>query len=157
MAATAANLDGVRRRLIVLVLAVVLAGCGGYAGDNRTLVAQLPELDDVVLISEQEYGYCGGDTCVLRADRSATLLVYTVDTARYTKAAVVDAYRAALPDWTPEVIEGCGNADATGPDDPACVPRTTASFVLGDARIDLNFDKWPGGYEVHVDAMGAVA
>lgn len=141
-----------RRALALAGLAVLLAGCGGYAGDNRELVAEVPEPDGVVLLSEQEYGYCSGQRCVLRNDRSATLLVYSVDTQRWTRAALVDAYRTALADWTATVGRGC-----TDPADLAtCDGRVAATFVRGDARIDVHLGRWPDGrFEVEVDALGA--
>lgn len=141
-----------RRPLAALVAALVLAGCGGYAGDNRELVDELPELDGTVLLSEQEYGYCSGERCVLRNDRSATLVLYSVDTQRWTPRTIVDALAAGLPGWAPTVGAGCPDAaDLT-----SCGEAVAATFTRGDARIDVHLDRWAQQrLELELDALGA--
>lgn len=135
--------------VVMAAAAVVLAGCGrGYEGANRSIVAELPELDAVQLLDEDHYGFCSSDTCTFGNDRSGARLTYSVDTEQYTPRSLIDAYSSMLTDWAPTVEQTCSNADPSISDE-ACL----ASFTKGDARIDLNLDNWSvGTFELHVDA-----
>ena len=140
-----------RSCIAVFGLVIVAAGCGrGYESENRGIVAELPSLDEVVLIEEDHHGFCSGDTCLFGTDRSGALLIYSVDTDLYTQEALVEAYRQGLPDWVPSIEEGCANADPS-----FCDEVIFASFTRGDARIGLSLDNWSGGqFELHVNARG---
>lgn len=140
-----------RRIVIIAVLAALFVSCGGgYENANRTIVAELPDLEHVGLIDEDHYGYCSQDSCFLGNDRSGALMLYSVDTDQVTQQALVEAYRTSLVDWDPSIEESCANADPS-----FCDEILLASFSRGNARIDLNLDNWAGGrFELHVDAEG---
>lgn len=130
----------------------MLPSCGrGYEESNQSIVGELPVLDGVVLIEEQHYGFCSGDTCLFGNDRSGALLVYSVDTEMYSQKALVEAYRSGLIDWEASIDRTCLNANPS-----LCEEVILASFTKGDARIDLNLDNWSvATFELHVDAKGA--
>lgn len=143
-----ASYDEVVLRL-VFVLILLLAACGrGYEDENRSIVADLPPIDGVVLIEEDHYGYCSNDSCPLGNDRSGALLTYTVDTDRYSQDSLIETYRHALPGWGLSVEEFYED------DDPSAGERiVSARFVSGDQEIALNLDNWATGrFELHVDA-----
>lgn len=142
----------VRRIAVIMVVVGLLPACGrGYEAANRAIVAELPELDHVQLLEEEHYGFCSGDSCAFGNDRSGALLVYSVDTSRYTQGSLVDAYRSSLDGWEATIEETCADADPS-----VCDETVLASFTSGDARIDLNLDNWPAErFELHVDAKGA--
>lgn len=140
-----------RWAVILAGLVVLVTGCGrGYEDSNREIVADLPNLDDVELRSEEHYESCSGDTCLFGNDHSGALLGYSVNVDQYTQSALVDAYRTALTDWNLVVDESCTSIDPT-----LCDETAHARFIRGDARIDIGFDNWSvGRYEIHVDAKG---
>lgn len=143
----------VRRRLVLLCLGLGLLGLscgGGYADQNRSLVAELPELDGVELLEEDYYGYCTKDTCVFGNDGNGALLTYSVDVDLYTQQELVDAYAAELKDWDLFSKAGCLNAEPS-----FCEEIVSGNFTRGDHEISLNLDNWPAGrLEIHVDAHG---
>ena len=134
-----------------VALALVAVGCGrGYEGENRSIVSELPAFEGVVLLDEDHYGYCSGDTCPFGNDRSGALLMYSVDTDRFSQETLVEAFRQGLSGWDATIEEGCANADPS-----FCDEIVFASFMRGDERIDLNLYNWSvGRFELHVDARG---
>ncbi|MFT5203879.1 MAG: hypothetical protein ACI9C1_003282 [Candidatus Aldehydirespiratoraceae bacterium] len=93
-------------------LALLAVGCGrGYEDENRSIVSELPALEKVVLLDEDHYGFCSGDSCPFGNDGSGALLMYSVDTDGYSQASLADAYRVGLSGWDATIEEGCANAD----------------------------------------------
>lgn len=136
---------------VVVVLALAGSSCThGYENENRSIVAELPILEHVELVTEEHYGYCSGDTCLLGTDRSGALLTYSVDSAEYTQETLVDAYRVELSGWESSIEAGCANADPS-----FCDEILIASFTRGQERISFNLDNWPNErFDIHVDARG---
>lgn len=146
------TLCGVRLVVTAIILIFALAGCGrGYEAENRRIVDELPKVAGLTLVKKSFNSGCSRDTCQFGNDRSFATVAFTVDTNALTQQQVIDAYVAALDDWTPTISERCGNADPS-----FCDKLTVVSFTRGDARISLDFLSWRvGRFGVGIDARGS--
>jgi hypothetical protein len=130
-----------------------IVGCGrGYEDANRSIIAELPNLEGVELVTEHHSGYCSTDTCLLGSDRSSALLTFTVDTDLYTPETLIAAYHDQLPDWEQvSADQGCIM------DTSACDDLVSVTFARDQERININLDNWPvGQFDIGADAQGGL-
>lgn len=141
-----------RRCFSLLVAAwstLVLVGCGGgYEDENRAIIAELPNLEGVDVISEEHGSYCSDDSCPFGDDRSSARVVASVDTDRYTPDSLIEAYHDQLSGWSEATIDrGCLG------DSSSCDDILAATFTRDRGWITLGLDNWSvGQIEIGVDA-----
>jgi hypothetical protein len=148
---TASTLGRVRLLVVAIIVSLALMGCGsGYQGENFRIANELPEVAGVKLVEKSVGRYCSQHTCLYGNDRISIGFEFSVDTNAVTQQQLIDAYSAALDDWTP-MIDRCANADPS-----FCDGLATVIFSRGGAVINLSFFSWRSGrFHIGVDARGA--